>query len=368
MERLAQLDLAVRLTEAGRGEEARAYVRAGTGRATMEQVRALILSMRSEERELLRVRNERSGSTARSLITTLAIGGALLFTFLILIWWLDPRGPRAAQPGRGDDPREGDAHPKAHRREPHRRPVLERRRRDGCERGVPLDRRPRQKDVRARPPPAVRLHGSRVPGAGRELREGASRDRDLPSVPEGARAPRRNPRAGPVRRDEHRHGRKRAGARVLRRGPLRAQARRGGAQPVVRGGARRREGPRRVPLGRGARDPDPAVGAQPHRLPAGAAPARAREREGDRPRGPVREAGRAARAPRRRAARRVADLDGAAPPEPRRRWTSPSSRATSPSGSTKTRSAPDPRSTCARRPRSWGSGTGCASTRSCRTS
>ncbi len=88
MERLAQLDLAVRLTKADRGEEARAYVRAGAGRATMEQIRSLILSMRSAERDLLAVRNERSGSTARNLITTLAIGGALLFAFLILIWWL----------------------------------------------------------------------------------------------------------------------------------------------------------------------------------------------------------------------------------------------------------------------------------------
>ncbi len=88
LERLGQLDLAVRLTKAGRGDEARSYVRAGTGRATMEEIRGLILTMRSEERELLHVRNERSGSTARSLITTLGIGSGLLFAFLILIWWL----------------------------------------------------------------------------------------------------------------------------------------------------------------------------------------------------------------------------------------------------------------------------------------
>jgi PAS domain S-box-containing protein len=87
-ERIGQLDLAVRLTEAGRAEEARAFIRSGAGRATMGELRAVILRMRQDERELLRVRNERSGSTARSLITTVAIGGGLLFAFLVLIWWL----------------------------------------------------------------------------------------------------------------------------------------------------------------------------------------------------------------------------------------------------------------------------------------
>ena len=87
-ERIAQLELAIRLTAAGRFEDARAFIRAGTGRATMEQVRTLVAGMRSQERELLRVRDERSGSTARSLITTLAMGCGLLFAFLILIWWL----------------------------------------------------------------------------------------------------------------------------------------------------------------------------------------------------------------------------------------------------------------------------------------
>jgi PAS domain S-box-containing protein len=87
-ERLGQLDLAVRLTKAGRADEARAYVKAGAGRRTMEEIRTLVASMRSEEKELLRARDERSGSTARSLMTTLAIGGALLFAFLIVIWWL----------------------------------------------------------------------------------------------------------------------------------------------------------------------------------------------------------------------------------------------------------------------------------------
>ncbi len=87
-ERLGQLDLAVRLTRAGRFEEARASIRTGVGRNTMEELRRVIAAMKSQERELLAVRNERSGATARSLLTTLAIGCALLFVFLVLIWWL----------------------------------------------------------------------------------------------------------------------------------------------------------------------------------------------------------------------------------------------------------------------------------------
>ena len=87
-DRLGQLDLAVRLTVAGRFDEARDYIRAGAGRKTMEDLWNVIAGMRLNERELLRVRNERSGSTASSLITTLAIGGGLLFAFLILVWWL----------------------------------------------------------------------------------------------------------------------------------------------------------------------------------------------------------------------------------------------------------------------------------------
>lgn len=87
-ERLDQLDLAVRLTRAGRFDEARDYIRTGTGLKTMRELQQVIAAMKSEEKDLLAVRNERSGATARSLLTTLGIGCALLFVFLILIWWL----------------------------------------------------------------------------------------------------------------------------------------------------------------------------------------------------------------------------------------------------------------------------------------
>lgn len=87
-ERLGQLDLAVRLTKAGRAEETAAYIRAGSSRATMEELRTLVALMRAEERSLLAARGQRSGATGRSLVTTLAIGSTLLFGFLVLIWWL----------------------------------------------------------------------------------------------------------------------------------------------------------------------------------------------------------------------------------------------------------------------------------------
>ena len=87
-ERLGQLDLAVRLTKAGRSDESREFVRAGGGRKTMEELRALADRMRAEEKALLTLRNERSGETARSLIATLSVGCGLLFGFLVLIWWL----------------------------------------------------------------------------------------------------------------------------------------------------------------------------------------------------------------------------------------------------------------------------------------
>ncbi|MFI5197050.1 MAG: CHASE3 domain-containing protein [Thermoanaerobaculia bacterium] len=86
--RLGQLELGVRLMKAGREQETRDIIRAGTGRATMEELRTLISGMRAQERALLAARNERSGTTVRNLTTTLGIGCALLFGFLTLIWWL----------------------------------------------------------------------------------------------------------------------------------------------------------------------------------------------------------------------------------------------------------------------------------------
>ena len=315
MERLAQLDLAVRLTEAGRGEEARAYVRAGTGRATMEQVRALILSMRSEERELLRVRNERSGSTARSLITTLAIGGALLFTFLILIWWLI----------RADLARRNRAEATIRERETRIRRLIDANligvlfsnggdvtdANEAFLSIVGLDRRTFE-------PGRHRLFGFTAPEF-RELDENCERElletgtcrpyqKELVR-PDGTRVP---VLFGATSIDMGGSAPVRASFVVDLSELKRVEAERNRLYEEARDAMKARDA---FLSGRGARDPDPAVGAQPHRLPAGAAPARAREREGDRPRGPVREAGRAARAPRRRAARR-SRIDGAAPPEP----------------------------------------------------
>ncbi|HTS03512.1 MAG TPA: CHASE3 domain-containing protein [Thermoanaerobaculia bacterium] len=88
VERLGQLDLAVRLVKAGREPEARAYIRTGEGRETMEKLLRVIAGMKAEERALLAARDERSGATARNLLTTLGIGCVLLFAFLVLIWWL----------------------------------------------------------------------------------------------------------------------------------------------------------------------------------------------------------------------------------------------------------------------------------------
>jgi PAS domain S-box-containing protein len=88
VERLGQLDLAVRLMKAGRERETRADIRAGAGRETMEALRTLISRMRADEGALLATRGQRSGETARNLLTTLGIGCGLLFGFLTLIWWL----------------------------------------------------------------------------------------------------------------------------------------------------------------------------------------------------------------------------------------------------------------------------------------
>lgn len=87
-ERLAQLVRAIDLAKAGRSAEIREFLRGGTGRNTMSELRRLVAEMRNSERALLAVRDRRSGETARTLLTTLGIGCGLLFAFLILIWYL----------------------------------------------------------------------------------------------------------------------------------------------------------------------------------------------------------------------------------------------------------------------------------------
>ena len=202
-------------------------------------------------------------------MTTLGIGGALLFAFLILIWWLI----------RSDLARRNRAEAAIRDREARIRRLVDANligvlfSNDGGRRRTRTTRSSRSwaSTARRSSPTQYRLFGFTAPGvqgAGRELREGAPGVGHLPAVPEGARPARRLPRAGPLRGDERGHGRRRSGPGLVRGRPVRAQARRGRAQPPLRGGARRREGARRVPLGGRARDPDAALGAESDRLPA----------------------------------------------------------------------------------------------------
>ena len=85
-DRIAQLAHAIELARSGRQDEVRSFLI--SGRETMNALRQLVAEMKSSERALLASRDWRSGKTARTLLTTLAIGCALLFLFLILIWYL----------------------------------------------------------------------------------------------------------------------------------------------------------------------------------------------------------------------------------------------------------------------------------------
>lgn len=87
-DRVRQLGTALDLARTGHEDAARSIIRVASGRKTMEALRQLIGEMRTEQRALLALRTRRSGETARSLVTTLGIGCALLFGFLILIWYL----------------------------------------------------------------------------------------------------------------------------------------------------------------------------------------------------------------------------------------------------------------------------------------
>ncbi len=87
-DRLLEMSRTIEMAQRGHDEEARAYLRTGVGKRTMDAIRQLVVEMKAEERALLSIRDRRSSETARTLLTTLGIGCALLFGFLILIWYL----------------------------------------------------------------------------------------------------------------------------------------------------------------------------------------------------------------------------------------------------------------------------------------
>ncbi len=87
-DRLLEMSRTIEMAQRGHEDEARAYLKTGVGKRSMDAIRQLITEMKAEERALLAVRDRRSSETARTLLTTLGIGCGLLFGFLILIWYL----------------------------------------------------------------------------------------------------------------------------------------------------------------------------------------------------------------------------------------------------------------------------------------
>ncbi|MFI5119440.1 MAG: CHASE3 domain-containing protein [Thermoanaerobaculia bacterium] len=87
-DRLGEMGRTIEMAQRGHDEEARAYLKTGVGKRTMDAIRQLVVEMKAEERALLSIRDRRSSETAHTLLTTLGIGCALLFGFLVLIWYL----------------------------------------------------------------------------------------------------------------------------------------------------------------------------------------------------------------------------------------------------------------------------------------
>lgn len=87
-DRLLEMSRTIEMAQRGHDEEARAYLKTGVGKRTMDAIRQVVVEMKAEERALLAIRDRRSSETARTLLTTLGIGCGLLFGFLILIWYL----------------------------------------------------------------------------------------------------------------------------------------------------------------------------------------------------------------------------------------------------------------------------------------
>jgi len=87
-QRLSEMSRTIEMARGGHEDEARAFLRTGVGKRTMDAIRQVVVEMKTEERALLAVRDRRSTETTRTLLTTLGIGCGLLFGFLILIWVL----------------------------------------------------------------------------------------------------------------------------------------------------------------------------------------------------------------------------------------------------------------------------------------
>jgi len=87
-DRLLEMTRTIDMAQRGHDEEARAYLKTGVGKRSMDAIRQVVAEMKAEERALLSIRDRRSNETTRTLLTTLGIGCGLLFGFLILIWYL----------------------------------------------------------------------------------------------------------------------------------------------------------------------------------------------------------------------------------------------------------------------------------------
>ena len=179
-DRLLEMSRTIEMAQGGHEEEARAYLKTGVGKRTMDAIRQLVVEMKAEERALLSIRDRRSSETARTLLTTLGIGCGLLFGFLILIWYLI----------RADLTRRNSAEAAIREREARIRRLI-----DANLIGVLFSDDGHVTDAngaflsivgidreswRPHEHRALRLHRARVQGPRRELRKGSSRDRHVP--------------------------------------------------------------------------------------------------------------------------------------------------------------------------------------------
>jgi PAS domain S-box-containing protein len=98
--RLAVIEETIRLFRAGERDAAVALVETGTGRRTMDAIRATVETLRQEERALLSRRIERGEEGARRLRASSLAAASLVLTLLIaLVWvlWRDVMGRARAE-------------------------------------------------------------------------------------------------------------------------------------------------------------------------------------------------------------------------------------------------------------------------------